>query len=121
MTTFLRPSRLTIYVCDSAMYQHKPLCDVIVRRAHDAGLSGATVLRGIEGFGRSGDVHTARLLDVSDHLPVTIVIVDDEDELRDFVHSNDDCVHGRLVTLETLEIYRSPDIGPGEAGQPGTT
>ena len=105
MTTFDRPSRLTIYVCDSATYHHKPLSDVIVRRAHEAGLSGATVLRGIEGFGRSGDVHTTRILDVSDHLPLAIVIVDDEARLRDFVHHNDDYIHGRLVTLEPLEVY----------------
>ncbi|HEY5231208.1 MAG TPA: DUF190 domain-containing protein [Acidothermaceae bacterium] len=105
MATFERPSRLTVYVCESARYQHKALCDVIVHRAHDAGLSGATVLRGVEGFGRSGDVHTTRILDISDHLPVAVVIVDDESKLRDFVHSNDDCIHGRLVTLERLEVY----------------
>src|ERR1700734_3122523 len=84
MTTFERPSQLTIYVCDSAVHHHKALCDVIVHRAHEAGLAGATVLRGIEGFGRAGDIHTTRILDVSDHLPISIVIVDDEAKLRDF-------------------------------------
>jgi uncharacterized protein len=105
MATYDQSSRLTVYVCDSARYQHMALSDVIVHRAHEAGLSGATVLRGVEGFGRSGDVHTTRILDVSDHLPVAIVIVDDESKLRDFVRSNDDCIHGRLVTLERLEVY----------------
>jgi PII-like signaling protein len=105
MTRFERPRRLTIFVCDSAREHHKPLCDVIVRRAQEAGLSGATVLRGIEGFGRSGDIHTTRILDVSDHLPVSIVIIDDEAKLRDFVHHNDDLLHGRLITLDSLEIY----------------
>lgn len=102
-----RPCRLTIYVCDSAMEHHKPLCNVIVQRAHEAGLRGATVLRGIEGFGRSGEVHTTRILDISDHLPISIVIIDDEAELRDFVRRNDDVLHGRLVTLDSLEIYAS--------------
>jgi len=100
-----RPSRLTIYLCDSAMHEHRPLPDVVVRRALDAGLAGATVLRGVEGFGRGGDVHTARILDVSDHLPVAVVIIDDDEKLRDFVRSNDDCLHGRLVTLESIELY----------------
>jgi uncharacterized protein len=104
MTSFRRPCRLTIYLCDSAMHHHKALCDVLVRRAHEAGLAGATVLRGIEGFGRSGDVHTTRILDVSDHLPVAVVIVDEEARLREFAQLNDDCIHGRLVTLEPLEI-----------------
>ena len=105
MATFERPCRLTVYVCDSARFHHKALCDVIVHRAHQAGLSGATVLRGVEGFGRSGDVHTTRILDISDHLPIAIVIVDDETKLRDFVRSNDDCIQDRLITLERLEVY----------------
>jgi PII-like signaling protein len=105
MTSFERPSQLTIYVCDNAVHHHKPLCDVIVHRAQEAGLAGATVLRGIEGFGRAGDIHTTRILDVSDHLPISIVIVDDDAKLRDFVHHNDDVLHGRLVTLDQLEIY----------------
>jgi len=95
---------LTIYVCDGARHRHERLYDVIVRRAREAGLSGATVLRGIEGFGRSGDVHTTRLLDVSDHLPVAITIVDDEGKLRDFLHDNE-LLEGRLVTLEPIELY----------------
>jgi len=105
VTSFARPSQLTIYVCDNAVHHHKPLCDVIVQRAREAGLAGATVLRGIEGFGRAGDIHTARILDVSDHLPISIVIVDDDSRLRDFVRDNDDALHGRLVTLDHLEIY----------------
>jgi hypothetical protein len=118
MATYERPCRLTVYVCDSARYQHRALCDVLVHRAHEAGLSGATALRGVEGFGRSGDVHTTRILDVSDHLPVAIVIVDDESKLRAFVQSNDDCIRGRLVTLERLEVY-SP-VG-ADAPQPAVT
>lgn len=112
MTTLRQSSRLTIYLCDSATHQHRSLRDVLVRRALDAGLAGATVLRGIEGFGRRGDVHTARILDVSDHLPVAVVIVDDDEKLRDFVRSNDDCLRGRLVTLEPLEVCAAPAAQP---------
>ena len=104
MTTFQRPCRLTIYISGSSKHHHKPLLDVIVHRAQAAGLAGATVLRGIEGHGASGDVHTIRLLDVSDRLPHTVVIFDEEGKLRDFVQHNDDCVHGWLIALEALEI-----------------
>jgi uncharacterized protein len=105
MTSYQRPARLTIYTCDSAMHHHKPLSEVVVRRAHEAGLSGATVLRGVEGYGRSGDIRTIRMVDVADHLPIAITIVDDERRLREFVAHNPDCLDGRLITLEELEVY----------------
>lgn len=106
--TILDPARLTIYLCDSARFHHKSLSDVIVHRAQEAGLAGATVLRGIEGFGRNGDIHTTRMLDVSDHLPIAVVVIDDEDRLRDFVNANADCLGGRLVSLERIEVHRVP-------------
>lgn len=106
--TILEPARLTIYLCDSARFHHKPLSDVIVRRAQEAGLAGATVFRGIEGFGRGGDIHTTRILDVSDHLPIAVVLIDDEDRLRDFVAHNGDCLIDRLVILERVEIQDVP-------------
>ena len=106
--TILEPARLTIYLCDSARFHHKPLSDMIVHRAQAAGLAGATVFRGIEGFGRGGDIHTTRILDVSDHLPVAVVLIDNEDRLREFVEHNGDCLSGRLVTLERLEIQELP-------------
>lgn len=106
--TILEPARLTIYLCDSARFQHKALSDVIVHRAQDAGLAGATVFRGIEGFGRGGDVHTTRILDVSDHLPIAVVLIDDQDRLRDFANRNADCLGGRLITLERIEVHELP-------------
>jgi PII-like signaling protein len=108
--TILEPARLTIYLCDSARFHHKPLSDVIVSRAQDAGMAGATVFRGIEGFGRGGDVHTTRILDVSDHLPIAVVLIDDEDRLRDFANHNADCLDGRLITLERIELHELPQI-----------
>lgn len=106
--TILEPARLTIYLCDSARFHHKPLSDVIVHRAREAGLAGATVFRGIEGFGRAGDIHTTRILDVSDHLPIAVALIDDESRLRDFVDRNADCLDNRLVTLERLEVPELP-------------
>ena len=66
--------RLTIFVGESDQYHHHPIYSEIVHRAHSAGLAGATVLRGIEGFGASSHIHTTRILSLSQDLPVAIII-----------------------------------------------
>jgi protein CrcB len=68
--------RLTIFIGETDQHQHKPLYTEIVHRAHAAGLAGATVLRGLEGYGASRHIHTTRILSLSEDLPVIVVIVD---------------------------------------------
>lgn len=98
--------RLTVYVGEDDIWQHKPLYHEIVRRARDAGLAGASVLRGIEGYGASSLIHTARVLSLSDDLPIAIVIVDTEDKIREFLPQLDELVDEGLVTLEDVEVIR---------------
>jgi len=98
--------RLTIFVGETDLWHHKPLFTEIVRRAHTAGLAGATVLRGIEGYGASNHVHTTRFLSVSDDLPVVIVIVDDETRIRDFLPTLDELIGEGLVIVEPVEVIR---------------
>lgn len=74
--------RLTVFIGESDLWRHKPLYTEIVHRAHRAGLAGATVLRGIEGYGASSHIHTMRLLSLSEDLPVVIVIVDPVEVIR---------------------------------------
>ena len=69
--------RLTVLVGEGDVVGHKPLYTEIVHRAHEAGLRGASVFRGIEGFGRESTIHTNRLLDLSGDLPVAVVIIDE--------------------------------------------
>lgn len=64
--------RCTIFIGEDDTWRHKPLFTEIVHRAHEAGLAGATVLRGIEGFGASSRIHTTRLLSLSEDLPVVV-------------------------------------------------
>ncbi|MFD4248271.1 DUF190 domain-containing protein [Amycolatopsis thermoflava] len=98
--------RLTIFVGDTDLWHHKPLCGEIVRRAHQAGLAGATVLRGIEGFGASKHVHTTRILSLSEDLPVVIIIVDEEARIRDFLPTLDELIGEGLVIVEPVEVIR---------------
>ncbi|MEY9876952.1 PII-like signaling protein [Streptacidiphilus sp. MAP12-33] len=98
--------RLTVYVRESARWHHRPAYAEIVHRAHAAGLAGAGVFRGIEGYGRGGRVHTTRLLDLAEDLPVAVVVVDEEALVRAFVPSVREVLgeDNGLITLEPVEI-----------------
>jgi PII-like signaling protein len=98
--------RLTIFVGEDDQWHHRPLYHEIVHRAHAAGLAGASVLRGIEGYGASSRIHTARLLSLAEDLPVAIVIVDREDRIRAFLPTLDELVGEGLVVLDPVEVIR---------------
>lgn len=101
--------RLTIYCGESDRYDHHSLATAIVERARDEGLAGATVFRGIEGFGASSRLHTTRILSLSDDLPIVIQIVDREDRIRAFLPIIDEMLGDGLVTLEDIDVltYRA--------------
>ncbi|MFD5285518.1 DUF190 domain-containing protein [Streptomyces rubrogriseus] len=98
--------RLTVYVGENDTWHHRPLYSEIVHRAHAAGLAGASVFRGVEGFGASSLIHTSRLLSLSEDLPVAVVVVDTEDRVRDFLPLLDELVTEGLVTLDPCEVVR---------------
>ncbi|MFI9366677.1 DUF190 domain-containing protein [Kitasatospora sp. NPDC053057] len=96
--------RLTVLVGESDTWHHRPLYSEIVHRARAAGLAGASVFRGIEGFGASSLVHTARLLSLSEDLPVAVLIVDEEDRVRGFLPQLEELVAEGLVLLDQCEV-----------------
>ena len=98
--------RLTVFIGESDQYRHKPLYAEIVHRAHAAGLAGASVLRGIEGFGASQHVHTTRLLSLTEDLPVVIVMVDETDRIERFVLELDELITEGLVVIDDVEVVR---------------
>ncbi|MGA5808757.1 DUF190 domain-containing protein [Streptomyces cellulosae] len=100
--------RLTVLVGECDTCRHRPLYSEIVHRAHAAGLAGASVFRGIEGFGSSSLVHTSRLLSLSEDLPVAVVVVDTEERVRAFLSEVDALVPEGLVFLERCEIVPRP-------------
>lgn len=104
--------RLTVYVGENDTWHHKPLFAEIVHRACRAGLAGASVFRGVEGFGASSLIHTTRLLSLSEDLPVAVVVVDTEDRVRDFLPQLDELVTEGLVTLDRCEVVRYSGRGP---------
>lgn len=104
-------TRLTIFVGESDQHHHRPLSTEIVHRAHSAGLAGATVMRGIEGFGRSSRVHTSRMIGLSSDLPVAVVIVDTSDRIDGFLPELDELISEGLVIRDEVHVvsYRGRD------------
>ncbi|MFC5911456.1 DUF190 domain-containing protein [Streptacidiphilus monticola] len=98
--------RVTVFVGENDSWKHRPLYSEIVHRARAAGLAGASVFRGIEGFGASSLIHTARLLSLSEDLPVAVVIVDTEERVRAFLPQLDELVTEGLVILDDCEVIR---------------
>ncbi|MFB6631136.1 DUF190 domain-containing protein [Streptomyces sp. NPDC056362] len=101
-----RALRVTVFVGESDTWHHKPLYTQIVARAREAGLAGASVFRGIEGFGASSLIHTQRLLSLSEDLPVAVVVVDTEEKVRGFLPELDAMVGEGLVILDDCEVFR---------------
>jgi uncharacterized protein len=98
--------RLSIFVGEDDRWHHKPLYTEIVHRAHRAGLAGASVLHGIEGYGASSRIHTSRLLSLSEDLPVLVIIVDEEDKVRAFLPQLDELVTEGLVIVDPVQVIR---------------
>lgn len=98
--------RLTVFVEEDDRFQHRPLYTEIVHRAHAAGLAGASVMRGIEGYGASSHVHTTRLLSMSQDLPVMIVIVDEAEKVRGFLSELDVLEIEGLAFVDEVEVVR---------------
>ena len=98
--------RILIFLGEDDTWHHKPLYHEIVSRAHHAGLAGASVLRGIEGYGASSRIHTSRLLSLSEDLPLAVIIVDQEDRIRAFLPQLDELVAEGLVILDPVEVIR---------------
>ena len=103
----INATKLTMYVGDSDKHGRKPLHLAIVELLHDEGISGATVLHGIEGYGSHKQIHTARILDLSKDLPEVIVAVDLPAKIEAVLPKLDEMIGGGLVTTEEVQIVIS--------------
>jgi len=97
---------LRIYIGESDQWEGKPLHVAIVERVKTEGLAGCTVIRGIEGFGASSRIHTARILRLSEDLPILIEIADRTDRIQKIIPVLDKMVDEGLITLEKVHIIK---------------
>lgn len=97
---------LRIFIGESDRYQGKPLYQAIVQKAREMELAGATVTRGVMGFGAHSRMHSAKLLRLSEDLPLVIEIVDNEQKIREFVAAIDTMFQDGLITIEKAEVIR---------------
>jgi hypothetical protein len=96
--------RLSIVVDEDAVIDNRPVYTAIVGLAYEAGLSGASVFRGIEGFGATRRVHTSRLLSVSENMPVLILIIDTADAIEAFLPRLGMLGVRGIVTIDDVEV-----------------
>jgi len=101
---------LRIFVGESDTWHGRPLYEAIVARVREEGLAGATVIRGIEGFGAHSRIHSSRILRLSQDLPIVIELVDTAENIDRVLPILDEMVSEGLVTLERVEViaYRAP-------------
>ena len=108
--------RLRIYIGESDRHGRRPLYQAIVETLREEGLAGATVLRGIEGFGAHSRLHTARILRLSEDLPIVIEVVDRSERIDGVLPTLDAMISDGLVTVEPVHVIA---YGAGEAGERG--
>lgn len=97
---------LRIFIGEADKYQGKPLYEQIVLKAKEMNLAGATVVRGLMGFGAHSRVHTAKVLRLSEDLPIVVEVVDTEENLNKFMPFLDETVDEGLMTIERVRVVK---------------
>jgi PII-like signaling protein len=97
---------LRVFIGEDDRFEHHPLYEAIVLKAREQHLAGATVLRGPMGFGHSSRLHTAKILRLSEDLPVVIEIVDSEEQINAFLPVLDAMMGSGLVTMEKVQVLQ---------------
>ena len=97
---------LTIFIGESDKVGRRPLYEAIVLKAREAGLAGATVLRGVMGYGKNSVLHTAKILRLSGDLPMIIEIVDSLEKVEAFLPELDGMITDGLVTLQQIRVIQ---------------
>jgi PII-like signaling protein len=103
-----------IFIGESDRWHHQPLSEAILQRLRKEGFAGATVLRGIGGFGARSVIHTTHLLRLSEDLPIVIEVVDTEEQVARLLPMLDELVPEGLVTMEKVRVLKyAPGNRPG--------
>jgi PII-like signaling protein len=103
-----KAKRLRIYISSTDKFEHKPLYEVIVYSAKSNGISGATVLKGIMGYGASSEVYTNKLWELSEKIPLVVEIIDESHKIDSFLSSNENFFKnigkGHIITVDDTTI-----------------
>jgi PII-like signaling protein len=95
---------LRIFIGESDKWEGKPLYEALVLKAREMGLAGATMLRGLMGYGAASRVHTAKILRLSEDLPIIVEIVDSQEKIAPFLLVIDEMIQEGLVTIERVQV-----------------
>jgi len=101
---------LRVFIGESDRYQGHPLYEAIVTKAREMHLAGATVLRGPMGYGRTSHLHTAKVLRLSEDLPIVVEMVDSQEKINEFLPVLDGMIGSGLVTLEKVQVLKYGDV-----------
>jgi hypothetical protein len=107
---------LRVLLGENDRWHGRPLYEALVLKAREAGLAGATVVRGVLGFGKHSRLHSAKVLRLSEDLPVVVEIVDREERIRAFLPECDAMIGEGLITLERVEILKYEAQPPAARG-----
>lgn len=102
-------SLMRVFIGESDRYHNKPLYKVLLEFFRKEGFAGATVLKGVAGFGANSVVHTDRLLCLSQDLPLVIEVVDSEEKIESVIPQLDEMLQGGMITLEKARVIRYTD------------
>jgi uncharacterized protein len=107
---------MRIFIGESDRYHGRPLYEVLLERLRAKGLAGATVLRGVAGFGASSKMHTEKVLRLSLDLPLIIEVVETEEAIQRILPDLDEMIGGGLITLERARVvmYRPANVRPSQ-------
>ncbi|HET9089000.1 MAG TPA: DUF190 domain-containing protein [Acidimicrobiales bacterium] len=98
--------RLVVFLSEDDRFEHQGIHDALLTRAHEDGIAGATVWRGIEGFTRGGHIRSARFPDAATGLPLTVEFVDLPERIESFLPVIAEMAPGSLVTRERIQLLR---------------
>lgn len=101
-----KAKRLRVYIGEMDRWQNRPLYQAIVEKAKELDLAGATVYRGLMGYGAHSRIHTAQILDLSSDLPMLVEIIDSEEYIAKLIPLLDEMVQEGLVTIDDVEVIK---------------
>jgi PII-like signaling protein len=105
---------LRIFIGESDRHGPRPLYEAVVLKAREAGLGGATVLRGVMGFGKNSVLHTAKILRLSEDLPMVVEIVESLEKIEQFLPVLDEMMGDGLVTIEKVRVIKYEGTSHGQ-------